>query len=137
MASAIASRKAEAAAAPRPAAAPAPARAKRRRARLAWFIVALNLVALLVLIAGLFYINLRRSGMIDERILSLKTQGAIIAAALAESATTGPEALEVDAGLATPLIRRSPRRPTRACGSSTSAAGSSSTAASSRRRTRS
>jgi len=84
----------------------APAKRRRRRGRLVRFIVALNLVALLILITGLFWINLRRSGMIDERILSLRTQGAIVAAALAESATRGPDATGVDSDLAQPLLRR-------------------------------
>lgn len=79
---------------------------RRRRRGLTRLIIALNLIALLVLISGTFWLNLRRVGMIDERILSLKTQGAIIAAALAESATTGPEAMGVDDALAVPLLRR-------------------------------
>ncbi|MFO1236975.1 MAG: stimulus-sensing domain-containing protein [Alphaproteobacteria bacterium] len=78
---------------------------RRRRRGLTRLIIALNLIALLVLISGTFWLNLR-VGMIDERILSLKTQGAIIAAALAESATTGPEAMGVDDALAVPLLRR-------------------------------
>ena len=73
---------------------------RRRRRGLTRLIIALNLIALLVLISGTFWLNLRRVGMIDERILSLRTQGAIIAAALAESATTGPEATGVDEALA-------------------------------------
>lgn len=84
-------------------AAPAP---RRRRRGLTRFIIALNLIALLVLIAGTFWLNVRRVGMIDERILSLKTQGAVIAAALAESATRGPEAMEIDEELAVPLMQR-------------------------------
>lgn len=80
--------------------------ARKRRRGLTRLIIALNLIALLVLIAGTFWLNARRVGMIDERILSLRTQGAIIAAALAESATTGPEATRVDDELAVPLMRR-------------------------------
>lgn len=79
---------------------------RRRRRGLTRLIIALNLIALLVLIAGSFWLNMRRVGMIDERILSLKTQGAIIAAALAETATLGPEAMGVDDELAIPLMRR-------------------------------
>ncbi|MCC6920267.1 MAG: stimulus-sensing domain-containing protein [Alphaproteobacteria bacterium] len=84
-------------------AAPAP---RRRRRGLTRLIIALNLIALFVLIAGTFWLNVRRVGMIDERILSLKTQGAIIAAALAESATRGPESMEIDEQLAVPLMQR-------------------------------
>lgn len=83
-----------------------PAAPRRRRRGLTRLIIALNLIALLVLISGTFWLNLRRVGMIDERILSLKTQGAIIAAALAESATIGPEAMGIDDELAVPLLRR-------------------------------
>jgi two-component system sensor histidine kinase ChvG len=78
----------------------------RRRRGLTRLIIALNLIAMLVLIAGSFWLNMRRVGMIDERILSLKTQGAIIAAALAESATDGPEAVNVNEDMAVPLMRR-------------------------------
>ncbi len=80
--------------------------AHKRRRGLTRLIITLNLIALFVLIAGSFWLNLRRVGMIDERILSLQTQGAIIAAALAESATTGPEATGVDDEMAVPLLRR-------------------------------
>jgi two-component system sensor histidine kinase ChvG len=86
---------------------PAPQAVRRRRRRgLTRLIIALNLIAVLVLIGGSFWLNVRRVGMIDERILSLKTQGAIIAASLAESATKGPEATGVDDELAVPLLRR-------------------------------
>lgn len=78
----------------------------RRRRGLTRLIIALNLIAMLVLIAGSFWLNMRRVGMIDERILSLKTQGAIIAAALAESATDGPESVGVNEDMAVPLMRR-------------------------------
>jgi len=79
---------------------------RRRRRGLTRLIIALNLIALFVLIAGSFWLNMRRVGMIDERILSLKTQGAIIAAALAETSTLGPEAMGIDDELAIPLLRR-------------------------------
>lgn len=50
-------------------------------------IVILNLAALCVLVAGIMYLNQFRDGLIDARIDSLKTQGKIIAGAIAASAT--------------------------------------------------
>jgi two-component system sensor histidine kinase ChvG len=62
-------------------------------------------IALVVLIAGVVYMSINRVGLIEERILSLSTQGRIIAAALAENATFGPEATEIDDERAIPLLR--------------------------------
>lgn len=84
-------------------------RARRMRNRFSALtrrIILFNFIALVVLIAGVVYITLNRVDLIDERILSLTTQGRIIADALAESATTGPEATTVDDDLAVPLLRR-------------------------------
>lgn len=81
----------------------------RRRTRFSSLtrrIIAFNIIALIIFIAGVVYININRVGLTEERILSLATQGRIIAAALAESATQGPEATEVDDELAIPLLRR-------------------------------
>ncbi|RCL02243.1 MAG: sensor histidine kinase ChvG [Candidatus Tokpelaia sp. JSC189] len=50
-------------------------------------IVILNLAALCVLVVGIMYLNQFRDGLIDARIDSLKTQGKIIAGAIAASAT--------------------------------------------------
>ncbi len=48
-------------------------------------IVFLNLVALIVLVSGILYLNQFRAGLIDARVESLLTQGEIIAAAIASS----------------------------------------------------
>lgn len=50
-------------------------------------IVILNLAALGVLVVGIMYLNQFRDGLIDARIDSLRTQGKIIAGAIAASAT--------------------------------------------------
>ncbi len=75
-----------------------------RRLRLfSWFsrslthrIVALNLVGLVLLALGFMYLNQFRQGLIDAREQSLKTQGEIIAAAIAASATVETDAITLD-----------------------------------------
>ncbi len=81
-------------------------RRKRRFSPLTLRIILLNLVALVLLIGGVLYVNVSRVSLIEERILSLKTQGAIMAAALAEGATEGPEATTINRESAIPLLRR-------------------------------
>ena len=55
-------------------------------------IVVFNVVALFVLVGGILYLNQFREGLIDARRQSLLTQAAIIAGAIAQSATTNEEA---------------------------------------------
>lgn len=78
----------------------------RRTSTLRRRIIMLNATALIVLIAGVFYFNLNRVSLIEERILSLTTQGKIIARALAESAAGGAEATHIDAEAAAPQLTR-------------------------------
>ena len=59
-------------------------------------IVILNLGALLVLMSGFLYMNQFREGLIDARVQSLLTQGEIIAAAIAGSATIDTGTITVD-----------------------------------------
>src|SRR5208283_2000911 len=59
-------------------------------------IVVLNLGGLVALLAGFLYLNQFREGLIDARIQSLQTQGQIIAAAIAASATVSTDDLTVD-----------------------------------------
>ena len=59
-------------------------------------IVVLNLGGLVVLLCGFLYLNQFRAGLIDARIQSLQTQGEIIAAAVAASATVETDAITVD-----------------------------------------
>ncbi len=84
---------------------------KRRRARLRRFfavlgsrfsssltrrILVLNLGGLVALLVGFLYLNQFRAGLIDARVQSLQTQGEIIAAAVAASATVETDALALD-----------------------------------------
>ncbi len=59
-------------------------------------ILAINLLALAIPVAGLLYLGQYRQGLIDAELAALKVQGRIFAAAIAENAgpaeTTGPEA---------------------------------------------
>jgi len=61
-------------------------------------IVTLNVMALAALVAGVLYLNQFREGLIDARAASLLTQGEIMAAAIAASATveTGGITLDTD-----------------------------------------
>lgn len=59
-------------------------------------IVFLNLVALIVLVTGILYLNQFRAGLIDARVESLLTQGEIIAAAIASSATVETNSITLD-----------------------------------------
>jgi two-component system sensor histidine kinase ChvG len=84
---------------------------KRRRVRLRRFlsaiasrfsssltrrILVLNLGGLVALLVGFLYLNQFRAGLIDARVQSLQTQGEIIAAAVASSATVETDALAID-----------------------------------------
>ncbi|WP_297322127.1 sensor histidine kinase [uncultured Bartonella sp.] len=59
-------------------------------------IVILNLAALCVLVAGIMYLNQFRDGLIDAKIDSLRTQGKIIAGAIAASATVDTNSILID-----------------------------------------
>ena len=59
-------------------------------------IIVLNLVALLVLVMGILFLNQWRAGLIDARVQSLRVQGEIIAAAIAASATVDSDVISVD-----------------------------------------
>ena len=51
-------------------------------------ILVLNLLALFLLVGGLFYLDEIRDGLIDAKIVALQTEGEIIAGALGEAPTT-------------------------------------------------
>jgi two-component system sensor histidine kinase ChvG len=81
----------------------------RLRARLLWRatvsrfsssltrrIVTLNVGGLLVLVVGFLYLNQFRADIIDARVQSLRTQGEIIAAAIAASASVGGDRIQID-----------------------------------------
>ena len=61
-------------------------------------IVFLNLAAITVLVAGIFYLSLNqgRAGLIDARVQSLRVQGEIISAAVAASATVDSDVIQVN-----------------------------------------
>ena len=59
-------------------------------------IVVLNLAGLVALLGGFLYINQFRQGLIEARVESLLTQGEIIAAAIAASATIEIDSITID-----------------------------------------
>ena len=59
-------------------------------------IVVLNLGGLVALLVGFLYLNQFREGLIDARVQSLQTQGEIIAAAIAASATVETNSITLD-----------------------------------------
>lgn len=59
-------------------------------------ILFLNLVALIVLVSGILYLNQFREGLIDARVESLLTQGEIIAGAVAASASVDTNSITID-----------------------------------------
>ncbi|WP_300424478.1 sensor N-terminal transmembrane domain-containing protein, partial [uncultured Hyphomonas sp.] len=59
-------------------------------------ILFLNLAGLVVLVLGILYLNQFRDGLIEARVESLMTQGEIIAAAIAASATVETDTITVD-----------------------------------------
>ncbi len=77
-------------------------RALRRVIRLHVFtsltrrIVVLNLAALILLVGGILFLNQFRAGLIDAREASLRTQGEIIAGAIAASATLDTDTITLD-----------------------------------------
>lgn len=59
-------------------------------------ILFLNLAGLGVLVVGIMYLNQFRDGLIDARVESLKTQGEIIAGAIAASASVETDSIMID-----------------------------------------
>ncbi|WP_210496152.1 sensor histidine kinase [Microvirga antarctica] len=59
-------------------------------------IVVLNLAGLVALLVGFLYLNQFRQGLIEARVLSLVTQGDIIAGAIASSATVETDTITID-----------------------------------------
>jgi len=59
-------------------------------------ILVLNLAALCMTVVGILYINQFRDGLVQARIDSLRTQGEIVAAAIAASATVETDAITID-----------------------------------------
>ena len=90
-------------------AAPASPHVRRRGplSSLTWRVLAVNVLALLFLVAGLLYLDQYRDGLVEARLQSLFTQGELIAGALGASAIKGaPETPELDAGLSRLILQR-------------------------------
>lgn len=69
-------------------------------------ILAVNVVALAVLVGGVLYLDQFRSSLVTQRADSLLTQGEIIAGALGLAASSGPEATDLDILPARALLLR-------------------------------
>jgi len=69
-------------------------------------ILAVNLIALLILLGGIFYLTEFRANLVERRLERLTVEARIIAAALGESATGGPEASRVEIEEARRIIAR-------------------------------
>lgn len=69
-------------------------------------IIAINLVGLAVLVAGVLYLNQLRSELVAVRVSSLATQAKIIATGIAELAAVAPDATRFDAHAANEVLRQ-------------------------------
>ncbi|WP_201154704.1 stimulus-sensing domain-containing protein [Rhodothalassium salexigens] len=93
---------------------PAPLLAPLLIGRLRWLpispltlrILAVNVLALAMLLGGVLYLNQFQDKMIDRRIEALAVRAEILAGAIAESASGGPEAAAVDPAVARTVIAR-------------------------------
>jgi two-component system sensor histidine kinase ChvG len=59
-------------------------------------IVLINVIGLIILASGILYLNQFRQGLIDARVQAMMTQGQIIAAAIAASATVDTNSVIID-----------------------------------------
>jgi len=69
-------------------------------------IMAVNVIALATLVGGILYLNQFQAGLLEERIAALEIQAQIIAGALGESASTGPEGKSINIAPAQQIIAR-------------------------------
>lgn len=69
-------------------------------------IMAVNVMALVILVGSVLYLNQFQRNLIDAEIESLTIQAEIIAGALGESASVGPESTEIDIAPARDIITR-------------------------------
>ncbi len=80
---------------------------RRRFSTLTLRILAPNMLALGVLVGGVFLLDQYRDGLVDQKIAALQTQAEVIAGALEESALSGPpEGRRIDPATAQRLLRR-------------------------------
>ncbi len=69
-------------------------------------ILAINVVALAALVGGVLYLDRFETGLVETRMAALMTQGEIIAGALAEAATAGPEAAHMEVDMSRQILQR-------------------------------
>ncbi|WP_262693758.1 sensor histidine kinase [Kordiimonas aquimaris] len=69
-------------------------------------IMAVNAIALIILVGSVLYLNEFRQNLIDARTEELSIQATIIAGALGESAVEGPEAIAIDLAPSRQIITR-------------------------------
>ncbi len=68
--------------------------------------MAINMIALAILVGGVFYLDQFRQSLIDSRLLELRIEGEIIAGALSEAATEGPESDDIEVEMAEQILAR-------------------------------
>ncbi len=69
-------------------------------------ILLFNVIGLALLVGGILYVNQFRSGLIETRLSALESEAVLLAGALGETATGGPETTGVEIDIAAPLLRR-------------------------------
>ena len=69
-------------------------------------VLVVNLIALMILVGGIFYLTQFRERLIERRLEQLQVQADILAGAIGESATAGPEASNIDKAAARQIIGR-------------------------------
>ena len=69
-------------------------------------IMAVNALALVILVGSVLYLNQFHQNLVSARVNALKLQAEIIAGALGESAAVGPEATQIDLAPARTIITR-------------------------------
>jgi len=69
-------------------------------------IVAINLIGLAILVASVLYLNQMRDELIEVRVASLATEANILATAIAEIASTGPEKDFIDTRAANKVLQQ-------------------------------
>ena len=80
-------------------------RPTRRFSALTRRILFFNAIALLILVAGVLWVQSNRTGLIEERIAGIRDQALIIAGALAEY-SANPEQRSIETAQAEPLLRQ-------------------------------
>lgn len=81
-------------------------RRHRRFSKLTRRILAINVIALAILVGGVLYLDQFRKSLIESRVAELTVEGEIIAGALAEAASIGSEAVKVEVEPAKQILAR-------------------------------